>query len=244
MDSAANLLNQPLDIQELAISVSAQNLNHTILNVDFLKSSGIVPTDWELARQPVLNATQARLSFKSGLSIVAQPKTVTFVEALRSQDAKTPEAPSVARKYIEKLPYANYQGVSIAPKSIISFPSSADAARKYIVETLLSPGPWREVGQGLPQAAVSFVYRLDHCQLNLSLAEVRVRQNEQVSVPAILFSGSFNYGVTNSAGEQLPQIYTRLDNWSADLETFREIVYQKFLGKKEDSIFPSQILPS
>jgi hypothetical protein len=45
-------------IQELALALTAKNHSPTLLNSDFLKYSGIVPPDWELAR-PLQGATSA-----------------------------------------------------------------------------------------------------------------------------------------------------------------------------------------
>lgn len=42
-----------LTIQEVAIA--ARNHAPTLLTSEFLKYSGIVPPDWELARPPILN---------------------------------------------------------------------------------------------------------------------------------------------------------------------------------------------
>ncbi|MGH2414087.1 MAG: hypothetical protein ACRDEA_10425, partial [Microcystaceae cyanobacterium] len=58
------------EIQEIAINISAKNLNPTMLSEDFLKFSGIIPSDWELGKQPVLSPTLAQVSFQNGVSIV------------------------------------------------------------------------------------------------------------------------------------------------------------------------------
>lgn len=41
-----------LAICELALVIAAPSHQPTLLTSDFLKSSGIVPTDWELVRLP------------------------------------------------------------------------------------------------------------------------------------------------------------------------------------------------
>ena len=56
-------MNKTVQLQELAIVVAAPNHNPTILTVDFLKYSGIVPTDWELASQPISTNRAAQVSF-------------------------------------------------------------------------------------------------------------------------------------------------------------------------------------
>jgi hypothetical protein len=234
----ANPLNQPLDIQELAITLSAQNLNPTMLTVDNLRSLGVIPADWELVKQPVLNQLQARLNFKNGVNLVAQQRKITFAEPMTGENAQHLKVPTLAKGFMAKFTQAGYQTLSIAPKTIVSFGNEQNRnPRQFIMETMIAQGPWQEIGNGLPQASVNFVYQLQGCQLNLSVNEVQLRaQNDpNQSVPALLFSGSFNYG---------SQIETQIDRWSENLATFREIVHQKFLGNSAGGIFPSQVIPS
>lgn len=42
-------MTQSVEIQELAIVVAAQNHSPTMLNLEFLKCSGVVPTDWQVS---------------------------------------------------------------------------------------------------------------------------------------------------------------------------------------------------
>ncbi|MFM6738339.1 MAG: hypothetical protein ACKPJT_23095, partial [Microcystis panniformis] len=65
------------EIQEFSIAITAKSLNPAMLTVDFLKYSGIVPPDWELNSQPVLNPNYAQVNFQNGIGIVAQPRTIT-----------------------------------------------------------------------------------------------------------------------------------------------------------------------
>lgn len=246
-DAASNPLNQPMDIQELAITLSAKNLNPTMLTLDNLRSLGIIPADWELAKQPVLNQLQARLNFKNGVNIVAQQRSITFAEPINSQNAQAVKAPNIAKTFIAKFAQAGYQTVSVAPKTIISFGNDQDRSpRQFITEQLIASGPWQDVGNGKPQASVNFVYQLEQCQLNLSVNEVQLRaQNESnQTVPALLFSGSFNYR-SEQEGNDISKLQAQIDNWSENMESFQEIVHQKFLGKSEQGgIFPSQVMPN
>lgn len=56
-------MTQSLAVQELAIIIAAKNHNPTILTPDFLKYTGIVPADWELARQPIFTSSVAQVIF-------------------------------------------------------------------------------------------------------------------------------------------------------------------------------------
>ncbi|MBD2492438.1 hypothetical protein [Aulosira sp. FACHB-615] len=65
-------MSQSLSIQEIAIVIATKQYNPTILTPDFLKYSGIVPIEWELAQQPVLTNSNAQVVFQNGISIIAQ----------------------------------------------------------------------------------------------------------------------------------------------------------------------------
>jgi hypothetical protein len=236
---------QPLDqikeIQELSLVLTAKNLNPTLLSVDFLKFSGIVPEDWELSNQPVFNPNFAQISFQNGVSVVAQPRTVTFIEMLGNQSSSTARIPEIASKFLEKLPHAEYQALSISPKTIIPFPQSPEAARQYITETLLAPGIWQDFGKAPMQAGLNCLYQLEDCQLSLNINEARLQLPDQRTIPAILFAGNFNYGTAQEDDQaRLALCQKYLQSWQANLETFKELIQQRFLGQSR-SIFPTNL---
>lgn len=229
------------EIQDVAIGLAAKNLNPTILSVEFLKFSGIIPTDWEITAQPVMNPNFAQINFQNGVSIVAHPRTITFTAILNHPNLKEFKLPELVSNFIDKLPHAEYQGVGITTRSIVPFPSSPDAARQYITRTLLSPGPWQDFGLNPVQAGVNYLYQLERCQLNLNINEAKVQLPDRRAVPAILFAGSFNYTIeTENEAERLVQLKEALNQWDNDLNTFNEIVHQRFLGQQV-SVFPALI---
>ena len=237
----SSFVNKAVEIEEIAIIIAAKNLNPGMLSPDFLKVSGIIPQDWELARKPVANPRLVQLSFKNGVNMIAQPGTITFSEGIGKKSLSDLQAPTIARTYPEKMPNADYLGVSINPKTLIGLSNGEDAARKYIVENLIASGPWRDLGQGQMKANLNFLYQLDGCQLNLTINEAKLQQPDKTPIPALLFSGSFNYGVANAdQQERIPQIVQRINNWQTELTSFRDIVNQKFLGQ-QGSVFPQSM---
>jgi hypothetical protein len=234
--------NKTLDIQELGIVLSAKNLNPQMINPDFLKISGVLPNDWELDKNPVVNNRVVQLSFKNGVSIVAQFGSVTFSQSVNNKNDREILVAEIASKYLEKLPNAEYQGVSISPKNVIAFGNEADAGKKYIVEQLLAPGAWHNIGQGIIQANLNLAYQMPKCQFNLSINQVNLQQPDKPTLPGLLFAGSFNYPVIDVTGDQLiAEMKRAIANWSDDLKTFQEVINQKFLGEPE-ALFPSTIM--
>jgi hypothetical protein len=55
--------------------------------------------------------------------------------------------------------------------------------------------------------------------------------------PAVLFSGSSQYEIGGELeGEKLQRLYQLLQNWYPDLEAYREIVNERFLGKEVEKL--------
>lgn len=251
--SALNSPNTTQFIEELSIVIAAQDLTPTMMSQDFLKFSGIIPKEWELSGQPVLNPNFAQLNFTNGIGITAQPRTVTISESLGAKNLSELAIANVANKYIEKLPHAEYVGLSISPKILIPFPNSPETPRQFITSSLLGSGAWKKIGRTPVQAGINLMYVLDRCQLTMNVSEARLQRGEKQTIMAILFAGNFNYNINpgDTKNDRLAQITDFLNHWQSDLLEFREIVNEKFLDGSttpesqsigETSLFPGQTL--
>ena len=111
-------MSKSIQIQELAIAITAKNLNPNIVNLDFLKYSNIISSDWEVARPPVYTKNLTQLVFQNGIVIVAQPNRIVFAEAIDTdtKDIQELQISQLAAKYVEKLPNVEYQAIGIIPK--------------------------------------------------------------------------------------------------------------------------------
>ncbi|MEC4806953.1 MAG: hypothetical protein SAJ12_11705 [Jaaginema sp. PMC 1079.18] len=241
--SSASLMSETLDIQELAISLYAENLPTALSRLDFLRFSGIIPQDWQTTGNPVEQDNLSQIQFANGVNVLAQPRSVKFFEAIASQTEQNLNVPTVTRCYSQCLPHVLYQALSINPQIVTILPrDNPDKARQQFLSQILAPELSQEMGRSPLQIAVNLVYPLDRCQFNLSISEVRVTQNDQSQLPAILFSGSFNYDIQGkTASERLEQLQQALDNWQTDLETFRKLVHRR-LPNRLHSIFPNNML--
>lgn len=229
-----------ISVQELVIVIAAKNNNPTILTADFLKYSGIIPGDWELARQPVFTNSASQVVFTNGVSIVAETNRIIFIEQVADKSADSITIPQIARKYVETLPNAEYQAVGLNPRGYASFEQSEDAARNYVSQTLLAPGAWQEIGTTPVRATVNYIYTLERGQFNLSVNEAAMRQADESITPIVLFSGNFSYEIaSNSKEEQLKNLYKALSNWQADLDTYADIVNNKFFATPTAQLKPT-----
>lgn len=239
----ANIFEK-LIVQELVIVLATKGQNPTVLNPDFLKYSGIIPADWELARQPIFTNSFVQIVFTNSVVITAQANQLTVAEMVADKAPEAVIAPSLARKYVETLPHVEYQAVGINPRGIVA----GEVVQDYIAQTLLASGSWQEFEGASPRATVNFIYPLKEKRLNLNVQEAVLKQEDKAqTLPAVLFGGNFEYLLESSTlEERRQQLYQRLESWQTDLKTYKELVESRFLastkpdsGSKEQNGTPS-----
>ncbi|MEC4819257.1 MAG: hypothetical protein SAK29_39200 [Scytonema sp. PMC 1069.18] len=224
-------MSRSLEIQELAIAITAKQYNPKLLTPDFLKYTGIVPNNWELARPPIVTDTVAQVIFQNGVNIVAQVNKIVFAELTATKESSEVEVGAIARKYVDKLPEIEYLAVGINFRGHVLFDGKNNTPRDYIFKTLLNPGPWHEFGQAPVQAAMRFIYTLDNTQLNLEINEAGLQMPDKTVVPAVLFSANFNHSLPQDSQSNKQTTLTQIiNNWHSDQETFKEVVNNKFLN--------------
>lgn len=248
--------NKTQFIEEISLIIAAQDLTPTMMSQDFLKFSGIIPQEWELAQQPTLNPNFAQLNFTNGVNIKAQPRTVSLNEPLNNKTMEEITIHKIAGEYVEKLPYADYMGLSFNPRILLPFPNEPQAVRQYITGTLLGSGAWKRIGKAPVQAGVNLMYYLDRCQMTISISEAKLQRPQEAPLVAVLFSGNFNYNVNanlapDQSASKMTQMVNFINNCRRDLEEFRDIINQKFLDSTKvdetqsvagTSLFPGQTL--
>jgi hypothetical protein len=219
-----------LILQELGIVVAMQQPNPNLVTVEFLKLSGIVPLDWQLARQPLNNDRISQLLFINGVSIIAEPNRIMFGESIGDKDINTLTVASIAQKYLDVFRSAQYSAIGINIRSY-SPQASALAATQYINHQLLADGSWQNYGIAPIQAALNLVYTLEGRQLNLEVAPAGMQFAEREITPVILFSGNFSYNLsTPEVGNNLVSVSQVLTNWQIDLSAYCELITDRFLS--------------
>ncbi|MDZ7959936.1 MAG: hypothetical protein RMY34_18975 [Aulosira sp. DedQUE10] len=245
-------MSQSLDVQEFVIAIAVRQHNPTVLTPDFLKYSGIVPSDWELARTPILTNSAAQVAYQNGISIIAEVNRIVFSEPIPTKELQEVSIPAIARKYVETLTQVNYQAISINFRGYVIFEQNNNTARNYIFANLLKSGPWKEFGTSPVQAALRFIYTLQDTQLFLDVNEVGLQLPDKTLIPAILFSANFSHAIAqDDPKERLASLVQVMGQWQTDLETYKEVVNTKFLASEkyqiniapdEPLIFPKEVI--
>jgi hypothetical protein len=215
------------DLQELAIVVAVKNLDPTLISSEFLRYSQIIPADWELLGQPIRVPQAVQINFNNGVSIVAQPDRISFIARLGATTEEPTNIAEVAQRYVQTLPNMDYLAVGVNAKGHVAFPGDPEAARDYFFGKLLAPGVGQAVGSAPARGALQLVYPFEGKRLNLAIAEALLQLPEAESVPVVLFTGNFDYGLqTITAEERGSKLQQVIQNWQADLAIYQDVVSQ------------------
>jgi hypothetical protein len=217
--------------QEIAIVIAVPVEDPTMLNENFLKQAGIIPIDWQLEREPVYSDRVAQIMFTNGVSIIAQPDRLMFLEivgdkSIRQSRGYTNEAlraGEVAQKYIAALKMADYRSIGINFRSYTP-QNSPDAATAYINNELLATGNWQQYDRGKMRASINLNYDLGDRQLNLSIDAATIQFPTPLTHPAVVFSGTFSYDITTKPGDRVTKITAIIGNWQQELNEFNSFI--------------------
>ena len=219
-------MNQALEIQELAIVITAKNYDPSLLNPGFLKYSGIVSPDWELAKQPIISSRGSQIIFNNGIYIAAQPNRLMFVEALNTkEDISEAEIPQLAHRYTEILRTIEYQAVGINFRGYSTCTNTTVEDNNYLIENFIQPGEWQNCGTSPVKAGLNLMFTYEDKQLNLAVNEAGLKLPESEQAAIVLYSGNFNYDLQDyEPGKGLERLESIVDNWQQDLEIYTDVV--------------------
>lgn len=220
-------MNTSLIVQEIGIAVVVRNHNPAIFTYDFLKYSGIIRDDWELARQPIATNQGSQIVFRNGINLIAQPERLNFLEVIGTKELTEVQSPEIARQYAQRLPNVEYLAVGNNFKGYIkSAELDGEAAiQDYIQKTLLAPRPWQNLGTEPVKTSLQLAFTLEQGLFNLRIEEGKLNVTEQETIPVVLFSGNFGYPIEGDNSEtRIQSLDKLLDNWKKDIETFQEII--------------------
>jgi hypothetical protein len=86
-------------VQEVALVIAVKNHDPLVVGEAFLKQTGIIPSEWQLAQKPYLSPQATQLVFNNGVSIVAEPERVVFAQSMGDKEPSPIEIGEIASKY-------------------------------------------------------------------------------------------------------------------------------------------------
>jgi len=116
----------------------AEPHNPAIINPDFLKNQGIVPAEWVLAPGTICTPAFTQITYRNGLSVLADPGRCTFVEMLDAAPKDFYLAHQCAGEYAKKIEY-NYSALGLNWQVGFAHPKPTG----WLKSRFFRPGKWR-----------------------------------------------------------------------------------------------------
>ncbi len=229
-----------INFQELALVIAVREIDPTLVTPEFLNYSQIVPTEWEVSGQPTRSFQGSQVTFANGVTVIAQPQRVSFMELAVDKPLAELQIPKLAAKFTDVLPNLSYAGVGVNLRGYIDFGTDPRAAHDFICQNLLASGTWQQLGTAPVQAGINLSYTFDDRRLNLSINEAMLQVSEQQHHSIGLFGGNFDYDLVNTIApiahtQKVKQIVM---NWQRDFDLYQQVVSQFMLSEAVIS-FPS-----
>lgn len=225
-------MNKIADIRRVEFVLAVDKHNPILFNPEFLKAEGIIPNDWELTEPPTYIQGTALVVFQNGIYIAHQGNIIAFFEDTRTKHLENLEVPQIVQNYVELFPDENYRAVGLNLEGHTTF-NIQEEARNYLLETLQNPNYLHELDEDIVQTIVNFIYKIDRGQLTLTVRNTELKRSAEESIPVILFAANFNRNVTELPNEERFNILSQtIRNWQTDIDTYQEIINNRFLNNK------------
>lgn len=213
-------------LKDLIFRLAIPDHSPATLNQGFLQGTGVVPSDWSVAQEPICTAEGSQIVFGNGLILLAQGQVMSGQEPLDRPAAAEPQLADLLVRYCQALPLLHYQGLQTLLRAVIVYDGDPEAARRVMGERLLQPGDWQTLGTEPMQPTLQLVYPLEDQVLTLTVTPAQVRQEDAPTGSALVFAGSFEQGVVE--GDRLRQITALLRGWPLRRDLLLDLILHRF----------------
>ncbi|NJO73009.1 MAG: hypothetical protein HC833_04095 [Leptolyngbyaceae cyanobacterium RM1_406_9] len=224
-------MNKTVDMRQFELVLAVEKHNPVLLNPEVLKTKGIIPPHWELAQPPTYNEGVALTIFQNGVYIAHRGNAIAFFEDIRVKTLDELEVPEVVYRYVEKLPQEYYQAVGLNLEGHTLF-DGKDTAKSYLQEIFSSGDRTHPSDQNLVQAIANFIYKINRGVMTLTVRNTELQLSETEQTPVLLFAANFHRDLSKiPEAERVQELSETIENWRDDVETYQDIVNNKFLAQ-------------
>lgn len=217
------------DQQKLALVIEVKPFKPIQLTEEFLKQESIIPCNWTQKKNGISNSKRVQLDFEEGITIIGELNQLIIQESIAPQNLEKMVFATVAHHLIEKLNTKNYTKIQLQFQRSFSISNIDNFGITYLKNNLLSSKLNQGIGNPLISGEISYVYRLDKCQLKLKVKAIQKQHNIS---PSLNFIGNFNYQIEwlslHYTLEQ--QVQLIISNWQLDYHKFTNLINTNFLG--------------
>lgn len=214
------------DFQEVTISLFSPNFRIYTVTGSILKQKKIIPENWQLIQEKLVNPNLIRFVFSNGFKIQTQPNKISFTTMIKKESLPLHE---IIRNFVYAFPQFVYNRIQILPRRLISLPGENDVAKNFIKNILLQEGDWQSFRNVKPRAEVFFYYHINNRFLVLKINDVKFKTRKNNIKPAIFFRGLFNENLVNNRKiVNLQKLDNIISNYDEYVNIFNTVIDQVF----------------
>ncbi|MBF0607748.1 MAG: hypothetical protein HQL61_09415 [Magnetococcales bacterium] len=167
-----------LDLTSYSIVILGKRHNPTILNPDFLRHTGIIK-DTLTPKDVLCTLAVSHVVYNGGLSIVAESERLQFIDENVVTIPYDSQIPTIATRYLNVLPHVNYTAAGINFTGHYVY-ETRQMALAFLKKTFIKEGPWLNLGSGLTEAGLKFVYYFDDvsCTISLEVTDIAAHEHD------------------------------------------------------------------
>jgi len=215
-----------MEIRKLNVSVVVLAMEHnpTILHPSFLESEGIVPKGWQLAEPPICTPPLSVVKYKNGINFSVESRKFQVAQSPPPDKLEDSQAPELAIKYVEKLPYVRYTAIGINMAALIKDPEP----EKTLISKFLVAENCSVSSLNLESASFRFVYRMEKGRLNLTCEPGSIESDQLNGIVV-----NANYHTDCSGTNPVQELREIVLKFPDRCNHFEETVLKELFGKEK-----------
>ncbi|MYC24513.1 MAG: hypothetical protein F4X56_01175 [Gammaproteobacteria bacterium] len=215
---------------EFNVALIAERMNANLVNETILRKQGIIEaSDVAIPTSTLLSPFHSRLNFENGLSIIADPTSLTISQLTSA--SLTPEenrCPRIAEDFINTINFQtenpNFNSIGIFFKATIDYPQECPATRP-MVRFFADCADWARFGTELPEFRVQVLYRSKPINKIIRVDIEGVQNSEGNALTGELYHANFRHEIpTDNPALTATVISEILGTWEDDLSEFSELI--------------------
>jgi len=178
----------PLILHWVNVVILAKSHNPSILNPDFLRINGIVPSDWE-AKEVLTTPAFATVRYPANVVFLLDQERLEVRKECDTSFQNNYDVHNFAARYVKVLPHVSYTSVGLNWHVSVEM----DEPERFITGRFVRPEVWKGSGAELRQSSVKLSFQIENAVCNVNFSPGKAKMPGREYYPAIIINVNFHY---------------------------------------------------
>jgi hypothetical protein len=204
-----------LRLIQATVVVLADEHNPTILHPSFLESQKIVPPEWDAPLEVMTTPALSTVVYPNGIRFTVESRKLQVLDGKLPDNPGESAVPSLASRYIRRLPYVRYKSVGVNFVGLIE----CDDANALLIKRFLAHGPWNDRSLRPTGLAMHLFYPAPGARLRLTFDPGTVEDTRnETTLKGLIVSANYHSDLPKDEGH--PSSPTRLASAMSAINRF------------------------